>query len=59
MIRGIVMYNRFDEGYLSVQKAVQAIKGSRQKEEILLESYYIEKPQLRSREYEKMLYPMD
>ncbi len=59
VIRGIVMYNRFDEGYLSVQKAVQAIKGSRQKEEILLESYYIEKPQLRSREYEKMLYPMD
>lgn len=58
-IRGLVTYNRFDEGYLSVQRAVEAAQGSRQREQILLESYYIEKAHLRDKEYEKMLYPMD
>lgn len=44
---------------MSVERAVEAIEGSRQREQILLDSYYIEKPQLRDKQYEKMLYPMD
>lgn len=59
IIRGLVTYNQYDEGYLSVERAVEAIEGRRQREQILLESYYIEKPQLRDKQYEKMLYPMD
>lgn len=59
IITGLVTYNRYDEGYLSVERAVEAIEGSRQREQILLDSYYIEKPQLRDKQYEKMLYPMD
>ena len=59
IITGLVTYNRYDEGYLSVERAVESIEGSRQREQILLDSYYIEKPQLRDKQYEKMLYPMD
>ncbi len=59
IIQGLVTYNRYDEGYLSVKRAVEAIQGIRQRDQILLETYYIEKSHLRDKEYEKMLYPLD
>ncbi|MCB7319835.1 substrate-binding domain-containing protein [Lacrimispora sp. 210928-DFI.3.58] len=59
IIDGIVVYNQFDEGYLSVKSAVEAIRGSRQKLQIELESYYLEKDDIRDKKYEKMLYPIE
>lgn len=60
IIRGLVVHNWFDEGYLSIAKAVSAIEGeSREKEEIVMEAYYITKEDLRDTTYEKMLYPID
>lgn len=60
IIRGLVVHNWFDEGYLSIARAVSAIEGeSREKEEIVMEAYYITKEDLRDAAYEKMLYPID
>ena len=58
-IRGLVVTNQFDAGYFAVQKAVQAIEKEQERSQLSLESYYIEKDELRSRKYEKMLYPID
>lgn len=60
LIQGMVVHNWFDEGYLSIERAVAVITGeNRQKEEIVMESYYIVKEDLRNPTYEKMLYPID
>lgn len=60
VIRGLVVHNWFDEGYLSVEKAVEAIQeGGGLREQITLEAHYITKEDLRDPEYEKMLYPID
>ena len=58
-IRGLVVTNQFDAGYFAVKKAVQAIEKEQERSQFSLESYYIEKDELRSRKYEKMLYPID
>lgn len=58
-IRGLVVTNQFDAGYFSVKKAVQAIEKEQERSQFSLESYYIEKDELRSKKYEKMLYPID
>ena len=58
-IRGLVVTNQFDAGYFAVQKAVQAIEKEQERSQLSLESYYIEKDELRSKKYEKMLYPID
>ncbi len=60
IIRGLVVHNWFDEGYLSVEKAVEAIQeGGGLREQITLEACYITKEDLRDPAYEKMLYPID
>lgn len=59
IIDGIVTYDRFTEGYLSVKRAVEAIEGNRQKRQTILEAYYLEREDLRDKAYEKMLYPIE
>lgn len=60
VIRGLVVHNWFDQGYLSVEKAVEAIQnGGGIKEQIVMEAYYITKENLRDPAYEKLLYPID
>ena len=59
LIRGLVVHNCYNEGYLAVERAVKGIRQGMKKERILLESFYIERPDIRSRKFEKMLYPMD
>ena len=59
LIRGLVVNNQFHAGYLSIEKAVREISMGIQKEEILLEPFYIRQENLRQPEYEKMLYPME
>ena len=58
-IRGLEVTNQFDAGYFAVKKAVQAIEKEQERSRLSLESYYIEKDELRSRKYEKKLYPID
>lgn len=58
-IQGLIVTNQFDAGYFLIKKAVQAIKKDQERDQITLESYYIEKNDLRSKQYEKMLYPID
>lgn len=60
VIRGMIVHNRFDEGYLSVEKAVEAIQGGGSAtEQIYMEAYYITREDLRNPDYEKMLYRID
>lgn len=60
VIQGLIVHNWFDEGYLSIEKAVEAIQtGSGEKEEIFMDVCYITKEELRDPAYEKMLYPID
>lgn len=59
IIQGMVVNDQFDAGYLSIEKAVEAIRGGLEKEQTILESYYIEKSSLRESSLEKILYPID
>ena len=59
IIRGLVVSNQFDAGYLSIVTAVEAIKKDRKREQIVLESYYIEKEDLQESRFEKILYPIE
>ncbi len=59
IIDGLVTYDQFSQGYLSIKKAVEAIHGSRQKQETLLDVVYLDQERLKSGVYEKMLYPME
>lgn len=58
-IKGLVVSNQFDAGYLSIVKAVEAIEKRGKREQIVLESYYIEKDDLRESRFEKILYPIE
>ncbi len=59
VIDGIVAANEFIKGYLSIQKAVEAIQKSGFHETVKAEHFYIEKEDLRKKEYQKLLYPID
>ena len=61
IIKGLVVHNWFDEGYLSVEKAVEAIQegGGIKEQQIVMEAFYITREELRDTRYEKMLYPID
>ena len=52
-------WNRFDEGFLSVEKAVQAAGGEWNEKQITLTPEYIDDGILKSGTYEKLLYPME
>lgn len=59
VITGICVTDDFSAGYISVKRAVEAVTDQLAEKETLLESYYIEKEDLKKRQYEKMLYPID
>lgn len=59
MIKGLVTTNQFDAGYLSIVKAVEAIEKRGDRDQIVLESYYIEKDDLKETRFEKILYPIE
>lgn len=58
-IRGLVVTNQFDSGYLAIEKAVEAIQKTGKKEQLTLNSYYVEKEDLRTLQFEKILYPIE
>lgn len=59
VIRGMVVSNEYDKGYLCVEMAVDAIQRKGVREQVLLDAYYIEKPDLRKSKFEKILYPIN
>lgn len=58
-ITGICVTDEFSRGYFGVYMAVQALERAGSPKALALDSYYIEKEDLRDPEYEKMLYPME
>lgn len=59
LITGICATDDFGIGYLSVRTAVQALEGGGSQSRITMDSYYIEKEDLRKPEYEKLLFPVE
>ena len=59
VITGVCVTDEFSRGYFSVYIAVCALEGEDSRSPLTLDSYYIEKEDLREPEYEKMLYPME
>ncbi len=59
IIKGLVTSNQFDAGYMSIEKAVEAVHKGHEREQIILDSYYIQKEDLRESRFEKILYPID
>lgn len=58
-INGLAAYNQFDLGYLSVKRAVEAIRGSRHRQQLLLHGVYIDRGNMGDKKYEKMFYPIE
>lgn len=58
IVTGLLMVNQYDAGYIGMKKAVEAAASGWKKEQITLDSYYIEKEDIRDKRYEKMLYPI-
>lgn len=59
VITGLCVTDDFSAGYLSIKRAVEAVTRRVEEEYTLLDSYYIEKEDLRRTQYEKMLYPIE
>lgn len=59
VIKGLMANNQFDAGYTSIEKAVDALHKRQERDQIILESYYINKSNLRESKLEKILYPID
>ena len=59
VIDGLCVTDDFSTGYLSVKRAVEILANQKLTEETILDSYYIERNDLRSPEFEKMLYPIE
>lgn len=57
-IDGICVTDDFSIGYLSVREAVRILEGN-DSSYIVMDSYYIEKEDLREPEYEKVLFPIE
>lgn len=58
IVSGIVDCNRFDQGYLSLRRAVEAIGGVRQKQQIRLKPVYVDRKTIRQKENERIFYPI-
>lgn len=58
-VTGICVADEFSEGYFSVLMAAQAVESSGIQKTLTMDSYYIEKEELRNPVYEKMLYPIE
>lgn len=59
IITGVCVTDEFGAGYLTVKKAVEAVTGRGVQEQVILDSYYIRREDIRRPEYEKMLYPIE
>lgn len=59
IIKGLMAVNQYDEGYLSIRSAVEAIQGVWRRNQVPMETYYIERQDLRDQKYEKLLYPIE
>ncbi len=59
VISGLCVTDDFSTGYLSVKRAVETLSNQKLEEETILDSYYIQKKDLRMPEFEKMLYPIE
>lgn len=59
LITGICVTDEFSRGYFSVQMAVEALEGKKTQKTLVMDSYYIEKKDLREPKYEKVLFPME
>lgn len=59
IIQGLVVTNDFIQGYLSIEKAVETIQNAGARESVEIQHFYIEKEDLRKKEYQKLLYPVD
>lgn len=59
LITGVCVTDEFSEGYYSVRLAVQILEGTDSRTPVVMDSYYIEKQDLRKPEYEKMLFPIE
>ena len=59
IITGICITDEFSRGYFSVQMAVQALEGLGGQNPMTMESYYIQKKDLRESKYENMLFPIE
>lgn len=57
-IDGICVTDDFSIGYLSVREAVRILEGN-DSSYVVMNSYYIEKEDLRESEYEKVLFPIE
>ena len=58
VIMGICVTDEFSVGYYSVREAVRALEGAGSVPTVM-ESYYIEKKDLRDPAFEKMLFPIE
>ncbi len=59
VINGLCVTDDFSTGYLSVKRAVEILANQKLEGETVLDSYYIQKDDLRKPEFEKMLYPIE
>ena len=58
-ITGICVTDEFSIGYFSVSAAVRALEGDVVQNPVIMDSYYIEKDDVREPDYEKMLFPIE
>ena len=59
IVTGICVTDEFSRGYFSVRMAIEMLERKGGRAPLIMDSYYIEKKDLRNPEYEKMLFPME
>lgn len=59
LIRGLCVTDEFSIGYFSVGMAVEALETAGTRSSAVMDSWYIEKDDLRDPAYEKMLFPIE
>lgn len=59
LITGLCVTDEFSRGYFSVLMAVKELEKAGDGKPIIMDSYYIEKEDLREPKYEKMLFPVE
>lgn len=59
LITGLCVTDEFSRGYFSVCMAVGALEREGDRDSMVMDSYYIEKEDLREPKYEKMLFPVE
>ena len=59
LIDGLVTFDQYTAGYLSVEKAVEAIQSGKNGEDIRLDYFYITRDNMWDKSFETMLYPME